>query len=60
VFENNNNFGCSFVMLWEWAGHIMGRTLSLGLGQSNFGKNTQFGTGPVIFVGRTQAEGVRE
>jgi hypothetical protein len=47
VFDQNNNFGCSFVMVWDWASHIVGRTLGLGLGRSQCWKNTQFGTGSV-------------
>ena len=47
MFDYNNNFGCSFMMVWEWAGHTVGRALGLGLDRLHFGKNTWFGTGPV-------------
>jgi hypothetical protein len=47
VFYHNNNFGCNFMMVWDWTSHIVGRTLGLGLGRTHCGKNTQFGTGLV-------------
>jgi hypothetical protein len=58
VFENNNTFGCSFVMVWDWlvifweehlvwdwADQTVERTLVLGLGRSHCGKNTCLGLG---------------
>jgi hypothetical protein len=47
MFDYNNNFGCSFVMVWGWAGHTVGTTPGLGLGQLLCGNNTWFVTGPV-------------
>ena len=35
-------------LVWNWAGHTVGRALGLGLGRSHCGKNTWFGTGPVM------------
>jgi len=34
-------------MVWEWAGHTVGRTFGLVLSLSHCGKNTWFGIGPV-------------
>ena len=47
MIDYNNNFGYSLVMVWEWAGHTLGRTLGLGLGWLHCGKNAQFWTGLV-------------
>jgi hypothetical protein len=52
MYNHYSNFGCSFVMVWDWAGHIVGRTLSLGSDRSHCGKNTQFGTEPVTLWGK--------
>jgi hypothetical protein len=35
------------VMVWEWAGDTVGRTLVLGLSWLYCGKNPWFGTGPI-------------
>jgi len=48
MYNHYSNFGCSFVMVWDWAGHIVGRTFSLGSDRSHCDKNTRFGTEPVI------------
>ena len=54
MFDHYNNFGCSFMMVWEWSNHVVGRMLGLGQGLSHFGKNTQFVTGPVTMWENTQ------
>ena len=47
LFDHYNNFGCSFIMVWEWADYVVDRTFSLVLGRSHCGKITHFGTGLV-------------